>query len=742
MKASGPAAIPEGRVWRIGNGAIEIAFSDAGGLIHLRELGSGHTFEVQPLGTAVWNVKLRDPKGRIRTVGPQGECEITLCQTEELAEMVLHWAEGPLGATARISLARDSQVSQWHIAIENRTGDALWEIQFPRVRGLGRIVGDGKGDCLAVPFLWGASIPDPVGLIYEGEAVRSTTDFAEYSSADVAVEDRPRIAYSYPGMMTMQFLAFYHPERAGIYFGVHDSQANFKRFGAYGEKGEERIALVMQSFPEERIQGGLNYWMPYHAVVGVFTGDWWKASELYRAWAVEQEWCKKGPLRLRRDIPEWIREVDLWYWNYTSQYWAYHAPEDLVPAVVELQRRVQSGVCIHWYEWNDWPFNQNIPECFPMTYEWKERMGKGLEELHQAGIHAIPYTNARLWDCTTAAYRAQGGPESVVLDEGGKPTPWVERGHAANWLTMCPYARPWQDKMRLMMKEIVEEVGMDGAYLDQITSSFVVPCFVGAHGHSRGGGNSWYRGYRQMMDAIRTAVNTKRPDVIWTSEDVIECYLDLFDANLSRHAAELSGRFGDGWLPIPMFHSVYHDYAMTYGTVQTLDQPYPDAYYFAEALVFTGGSQPMVCGYFSHHAGTDAFSDYLGYLESLVKARKRARNYLTYGRWMPPVRVDVEDVDVEWSEKSRPKRAPAVIATCWGDADGTVGMVMVNHTGEARTVGYTFKGEEYGFGGGNLVLSELTEEGEKTLAEGLPAVFHREEMIDRRQPRVFVVRQG
>ncbi|MBI3944536.1 MAG: hypothetical protein HY321_01325 [Armatimonadetes bacterium] len=741
MKSTDPGVKTEGGVWRIANGILEIAVSPAGGLVHLRDLKSGHTFAVQPAGSPVWNAALRDTEGKTRTIAPEGPCRIAHRESGELAELTLSWAGESLGATVRVSLARNSPVSEWHITVENNTEDALWEVCFPRVGGLGKIAGDGDGDRLAVPFLWGAGIPNPVDLICQGKLKTPATDFSEYSSADSGAQARPGIAYSYPGMMTMQLLAYYHPERAGIYFGAHDPHANFKRFGAYGETGGESIDLVMLNFPEERVQGGLNYWMPYPTMVGVFAGEWWKATEIYREWAIGQEWCKKGPLRQRKDIPAWIKEVDLWYWNYTSKYWVYHSPEEIVPALKDLQKRMDTGVCIHWYEWNDWPFNQNIPESFPMTYQWKARLAKGLEELHQAGIHAIPYTNARLWDSTTEAYRTQGGPESVVLNEKGRPRPWGRPGsNSGTWLTMCPYARPYQEKIKRLMREIVEEAGMDGAYLDQITSSFTLPCFVAEHGHPRGGGNSWYSGYRQMMDGIRATLNTKHPDVIWTSEDVIECYLDLFDTNLSRHAAELNNRYGDGWLPIPMFHSVYHDYAMTYGTVQTLDQPFPDAYYFGEALVMTGGSQPMVCGYFAHHVGTDAFSDYLGYLERLVKARKRARNYLTYGRWLPPVAMEAQEVDVKWSDQARPKRTPAVLSTCWGDEAGSVGIVMVNHTGEEQKVRYSFRAADYGLPAGELVLLELAPEGEKVVAAGLSADFQREESIGPRQPRVFMVR--
>ena len=723
--------------WQLANGIIEIAFSAQGRLLALGHLETGHRFELPELGGTIWRVLLRDADGVIHTVLPEGRCEITHSQQGEELELILVWPGGPVAVTARVALGRGSTISHWHVAVENRTEHALWEVEFPRIEGLTPIAGDGELDRLAIPFLWGALLPNPVGLICRGELKRSASDFAEYSLADATDDDGPRVAFSYPGMMTMQFLALYHPARAGIYFGAHDAQANLKRFGAYGTEDGDRLDLVMQNFPEERIRGGLDYWLPYPAVVGVFAGDWWKASELYRAWAVRQEWCAKGPLTQRSDIPQWIKDVDLWYWNYV--YREQHSPEEIVPAVLYLKERMDTDICIHWYEWNDWSFNENIPESFPMSYAWQERLREGLKQLHDAGVHAIPYFNARLWDCTTDAYRTLGGPESLVLDENGGPTGWTTRGRAANWLTMCPSARAWQDRILHLMRETVEQVGMDGAYLDQITSSFVLPCFVESHGHPRGGGNSWYRGYRQMVDRIRSTINTRHPGVIWTSEDVIECYLDQFDTNLARHAADMNDRFGDEWLPIPMFSSVYHDYAMTYGSVQTMDEAFEDTYYLGEALVFAGGSQMIICGYFAKHVGTDEHGECLDYLERLVRARKRARKYLTYGRWLPPVAMDVEQVEVRWSDDGKPKRVPAVVTTSWGAADGSVAVVMVNHTAAERTVRYSFRADDYGLSGRGLRLSELTQDGLRPLAEGLPPDFGRQECIAPRQPRIFVV---
>jgi hypothetical protein len=465
------------------------------------------------------------------------------------------------------------------------------------------------------------------------------------------------MAYSYPGMWALQFMAFYNPEAVGLYFAAHDPEARFKRFGFYGESGSREAELVMQHYPDERLTPGLSYETPYDTAIGLFTGEWWKASEVYREWAIQQKWCRKGPLAERRDIPQWLLETDLWYWNWR------HKPhlgsrgtsEDVVPAILNLKQKLDTGMAFHWYEWDGKPFNQDIPPVLPVKRDAGEGLARALDELHDAGVRAIPYINARLWDIESPSWEAEGAATGVCLDQDGEHADRWSLSDGRKWSAMCPHTTLWQEKVRSVCEALVFEYGFDGVYADQITSCFVVPCFASDHDHARGGGNSWYAGYRQMMERIQGETKQRNPEAVYTSESTIDCYLDLFDANLAREANELSVRHDEQWLPIPLFHSVYHDYAITYGSVLQLTEVHPRAFFYGEALVLVGGQQLMVEGYLSADVGTDRYSEYLEYLGGLVQARKRAREYLLFGRWLPPVEMEVDDVEVAWS-KDHPQR--------------------------------------------------------------------------------------
>lgn len=696
-------------------------------------------------GNPLWQVIFRSSEGNFTVVEPSGEFSYDVEEQEDQICLKLRWdteVDGqPLGVWVSVVLRADQDVSLWRAGVQYSGPLCVWELICPRIGQLGTIDGDGSNDFLAIPWQYGGIIPNPMECLAQGgsRAFSFDQDYGAYDNAQAIGKTDSKIAYSYPGMWALQFVAYGNPEVGGIYFAAHDPAARYKRFGFYGHAGSHEGELVMQHYPDERLTPGLDYETPYDTVIALFSGQWWNASAIHREWALEQEWCKKGPLAKRKDIPKWVLDADLWYWNWRPKkhLGSRGMPEDVVPAILELKRMMDVDMAFHWYEWDGERFNKNIPPTFPIPEGFRERLADGINKLHEAGVHAIPYINARLWNMDEPSWEEEGAQEAVCLDQDGEYADiWVK-----TWRAMCPYTDLWQKKVKWMCDRLMYDYDFDGIYLDQITSCFVVPCFVAQHGHPSGGGNSWYAGYRKMMELIQSDAKPRRPDAAFTSESTIDCYLDLFDANLAREANEISTRHSEQWLPIPLFHSIYHDYAITYGSVWQLTDTHPDAYCYSEALVLAGGQQLMVEGYLTSDVGTSNYQDYLQYMRRLLQARVSVRPHLLYGEWLPPVTMQVDTVDIKWSDRQPPKRdIPAVITSSWGDEDGSICLVFVNHTAETRTIRYELRCADYGIKPGSANLIEKVGEEERVLAENLPEVFEREESFAPRSPRVFIIR--
>ena len=78
----------------------------------------------------------------------------------------------------------------------------------------------------------------------------------------------------------MQYMAYYNAT-GGLYLAAHDEQNNPKGI-EFHRVTEEGIKLDFRLFP-----GGIGkgiYKMPYDMVLGVFDGDWYDASSIYRDW--------------------------------------------------------------------------------------------------------------------------------------------------------------------------------------------------------------------------------------------------------------------------------------------------------------------------------------------------------------------------------------------------------------------------------------------------------------------------
>jgi len=45
----------------------------------------------------------------------------------------------------------------------------------------------------------------------------------------------------------------------------------------------------------------------YSVVLGVFSGDWYDAAQIYKAWASKQ-WWTKGNLTAGKDTPLWLKK--------------------------------------------------------------------------------------------------------------------------------------------------------------------------------------------------------------------------------------------------------------------------------------------------------------------------------------------------------------------------------------------------------------------------------------------------
>lgn len=655
--------------------------------------------------TAAWAIQLRNAGGRIWTLTPGSLPTLAVQDHTLTARWRARGAGGYLDVVGTVVLRPGAAVSEWTLQIKNHTACAIWQVDYPRLSGLTAFRGLPGPDWLAAPFQMGEKNPNPVAFVNTREKILPTWARQEYGCFDVE-GGRADMAFSYPGMWTMQFLAYGHPRLGGLYFAAHDGQALYKRFGMYADGGDGRhAALVMKQYPADRTAAGGMFESFYPTMVGIYGGDWWGASALYRDWAVQQLWCRQGPTRRRADIPRWAKNTDLWYWNW--QFATAGHPDQVVPAIRYLKQKYHCNMAFHWYgcdgTYGGWAATRS-PEIYPVNRDNRNILLRGVHELHAAGVPCIPYIQGRRWGEDSESFKRAHGLDWIAVDENGRPSEAVNKWRH----TMCPTAPCHHRILRKATLDMVDKCGMDGAYLDVISSCFSVPCFNRKHDHPPGGHDHWRRGYRTNLIKIRRALKQRSVNRIITSESVIECFQDLFDLDLAREISHLSGSIGQtDSLPIPLFHSVYHDYHLTYGTVSTFIEPLPAKFRFAEALCLVGGTQLMVSGFLAHDERKEKLRPYLDYLHTLVDAHRAARRWLNLGEWKPPAGVACARVSVPISDTLPPKRnIPAIVNGCF-KLGRTLGLVLVNHTDRSQRGSVTLRPADYGLAGRAWVLKQI-----------------------------------
>ncbi len=635
--------------------------------------------------TDAFMIVLRVNRGEFHKVTP-GETlpEIKHLTTDGGQVLVMEWPLvtrfGNLKVTGKVSLPENSQISYWSINIDNSTCAAIDEIHYPRISGLTGFPEPGP-DWLAGPFLMGCKTPDPVAGINRGYVKEDNSAWAE-EFGGFGSDGGNCIAYSYPGMWTMQYLAYGHPDSGGVYFGAHDSQALYKKFGIYADGNTGRhAALVMKQYPEDRLEPGRNFKSFFDGAIGVYRGEWWNASKLYRNWAVNQLWAEKGPLKSREDIPQWVLDTDFWYWNHLYDKGGH--PKIIIPTLEYLKEYLDTDLSFHWYGYNGEQFDTfwRYPEMVPDNPDIREQLQTGVEKIHEMGIKCLPYINARLWNPDTKSFRDADGMRQISIDENGEPSHnWGYIGH-----TVCPTSKPFRELIISQVERFMDEFDMDGAYLDQLSGCYAVPCFNPDHGHGVGGHDHWIAGYRELMNILLNKTKSRNPDVAFSSESTIECYLDQLDTDLARELTNLELCAGGlQGMPVPMFISVYHDYHLTYGSVSKLLKAQPTVYRYAESLCFVAGQQLMVGGYFKGDEKRESVATCLKFMKTLVKARKQLHEFLSFGQWLPPVKITCETIDLDLSRDNPLLREiPAVISGCFR-LKNQICIVLVNHSEKPR----------------------------------------------------------
>ncbi len=603
-------------------------FSDASGANWL-------TGEVEP--AQLWKIEFRGPDGASKEI-TSSDVDVTSASFGQ-DDVRFTW-KAPLGeesATVTMTIRAEfgDPLSRWSLQVKLPGGWKVTRADFPIIPNVKLC----RGLKYAAPAGWGLEYDVKSGAGYQGI----------YPSCTAA----------------MQFMAFYTGGK-GIYIGAHDAQANHKVLNMHAQAGGAEAHFT--NWPEIPEKSGGTYKLPYEAVVGVFTGDYYDAAQIYREFTFKCPWGKAGPVS-KRKIPQWVKDTDLWLRPH-------YGPEQNVPVIKEALKYFDVRTSLHWYQWHKIPYDTLYPEYFPPL----DGFADAVKELQDMGTHVMPYINGRLCDPNSKTWNEEQGSRSAARQENGEPYTEVY-GSKVPLNVMCPYTAQWQEKITGLVDRLTREIGVHGVYIDQIGAAYAVRCFNPDHGHPIGGGHFWVDGYRKLLNDVRSKLPKDR---MITTEENAECWIDQFDALLLVNTSPSVNI-------IPLFPSVYSGRAITFGFLyfpkDDLEKSLPFRMKMAKCFLY--GAQ---MGWIEPEKMMDpANAKEAEFLRNLARCRRFGHKFLEYGKFEGLLDVPGDNPHMTGEASGSFSGSyhidmPSVTASSWLAEDGALGVALANMSDEPHDV--------------------------------------------------------
>jgi hypothetical protein len=662
-------------------------------LVSLVDPLTGHEFlENLPESSSLWVLDMEKPDGTKFQVRSSGDGKRRLKRSGDT--VTLTWSgvaagdePGALEVVVTVSLAEGADRSFWNIEVRNESQACLVNVLFPFIEGISK---PGQPSAAVPRHNWG-------NLEREITYIRG----------------------SYPcDIWPMQFLALLE-KNTGLYLAYEDPKTTPKYFDLRPGKH-----FFFTSFVENSTQPGNDFISPGPVAIGVCGPDWWRAAKMYRKWATQQQWARRGPLTKPSDIPEGAKNIGIWF----NEDFLNVRAEEKDGQFREAEEFYQLPLAAQIYFWHRAAFDTEYPEYFPARPGFESLV----RNLVGRGAFVAPYVNGRLQDLNVPSAEA-ARPFLVKKRDGTSPVEDYQSG--ATLGAMCPATAYWQKTMLDVSRRLVEE-GVNAIYYDQIAAAEPYLCFDPSHGHPLGGGSYWVEGYRKMLGEVKKLRTAAGEPVLIASENTAESYMDVVDAFLT-------------WTPrdpteIPLLTAVYSGYAIYFGSNAQVEENSglgPFAMIVGRDMLW--GTQPG----WMH---IDLSSGRGGYLRDVARVRYAARRFFQFGELVGELKptADPGTTTGGWKNVKRdgsgatPVTLPAVMSAVWKSPDGALGLAVANLSGEERSFSYRVRPSDYGVNlpeGGRWKLVLTNVDGDTELPATSQDDLEREERLKPWEFRVVSV---
>ena len=648
---------------------------------------------------ALFNIRLRDQsqKGAIHEFNALQAQNCKILMKKNLISLTYsHFKDIDAIITVTINVSEDSPFMKWNLSIDNNSGFTVDFIDFPNV-----VVPD---DLIATGGSGRIFWPAQEGCLIEDMRIREESPWLKFKPIEY-----PQMGWGglYPASTQMQYMAYYNAD-GGLYLAAHDKNCTPKgiEFHRSGEKG---IKLDFRLFP-----GGVGkglYRMPYDMVLGVFDGDWYDASSIYRDWRESSGMAVPPKIIDNKMLPGWYFEspVVITYPVRGHKDMGDMTPNEFYPysnalkVIDKYNRLFESKVMallMHWEGSAPWA----PPYVWP-PFGGEKKYQNFVNGLHEkgnlAGLYAsgIGYTLRSNTDTTYNMYKEyeEKHLESVmkVAPDGTLATNGVCAGPRAQRIgyDMCPANDFVKNVVIDQVTRIVKSKTDYIQYFDQNLGGGCYACYGTSHGHSYGPG-SWqnnamhsiFKGYLPVLE------KAGYKPLVGCEAAASEANLPYLLFNDARATINLfAGR------PVPAYAFVNHEYVNNFMGNQNAVSVAIDvwkspvnylqrlAYAFCAGDMFTvilRGNGEMIWDWGTRwEEDTPNQEQIVTLVKNLNKWRLcEGKEYLVYGRMMKPLPFDgAVDIPMITKPGRRNISFPSVFTSNWLSGKGNRSQFFVNY---------------------------------------------------------------
>jgi len=592
-----------------------------------------------------------------------------------------------LQVTLTVRTSPQDRFSRWDITIANDAGLRIVDVQFPFVVASYDI---GGRRAMLLPQVMGELLVDPQPEHLQPDFTFNWQFHPENGDF-----------FHYPGGAFAQLLAYYN-EHAGLYLACDDTAGNVKLIKALHRDPGIRLGIAhVGDWPTG------SRTLEYEVLLGTFTGDWYAAAEIYRAWTLRQYWGT--PLHRRDDVPAWLLDsppyitirpqglLDAGPVHPIAEFLPY---EKILPLLQGVADRVESplvALIMGWECGGSWVY----PDCFP-PIGGDESVTRFAREARRRGWHIGSFCNGTRW-VTAHAWNGYDG-EAYYREHGGENT--VCRTPAgAYWEEF--WDRAWRpsyacclgvEQTRQIARDFVSRLlgwGLESIqFFDQNCGAATFPCFAGDHGHPPVPGKWMHAMMAQIVSEFHHAADLldEREVIHSTEQPANETCLPLYQECDVRVYPP-----GYGGAAVPLYQYLYHECIVMQGGMGGGPEPYhlPIRNAFNCVLgilpgaVLTGDGTLLNKDTFNWARWEPAVGNNdhaLAVIRTATALRRGpGKDFLVFGRMQRPAEV-AQIPTVTWEAQSRVYRVPAVFHMAWQAPDGRFGVVLANWTERKRQV--------------------------------------------------------